>query len=135
MEEDLLPEHIRRKATVSGNEYAWRMDDFPAVIVAARSVGLAVRGGVAQFHLADCVCEPFWLRYSAERRSQHETWDAYVQRSTTEVSAAFASMCESTDFVKEAMEWEDIRTKVQGDGVDPMDYLRFVIYFESNDAS
>jgi hypothetical protein len=136
MEEQALPEEIRKKASVStGGEHAWRMADFEEAVLAAASANLAVVGGQVQFQLSDGVCEPYWLDYDAARRAENEPWDVYVRRSASEILTAFRSLCARTDFREEAMTWEFIRDKVENESIDPTDYLWFVLYFAANDAS
>jgi hypothetical protein len=132
MEEDLLPAPIRAKASISvGGEHAWRKIDIADVIAAARLVGLAPSSGQAQFQFPDGTCEPYWLDYHASAQLAHEAWPAYVQRSADELTAQFNALCATTDFVQAAMEWDFIRRKVQANGINPLDYLWFVLYFAS----
>jgi hypothetical protein len=132
MEEDLLPPHIRAKAAVAaGGEYAWRKEDIEAVLLAACMVGLALIGGQVQFQFPDGTCEAYWLRYSSGPQGPDEPWPTYVERSAQEIREQINHLCATTDFVREAMEWAFIRQKVQTDGVNPLGYLWFVLYFEA----
>ncbi len=132
MEEDLLPPHIRAKASVSADgEHAWRKEDIESVTQAARTVGLALSSGQVQFQFPDGTCEAYWLRYLAEPRGPDEPWLTYVERSAQEIRHQINHLCARTDFVREAMERAFIRQKVQIDGINPLDYLWFVLYFEA----
>ena len=65
--ESLLPADILARATLSGNEYAWRLEDIPAVIDSARAAGLVSLGGQLQFRLAGPgTLECYWVDVSTE---------------------------------------------------------------------
>ena len=63
MAEARLPAEILAKASLRGvdDEYAWRLDDIPFVIGAARAVGLANIGGQLQFRGPEFTCECYWV--------------------------------------------------------------------------
>ncbi len=68
--ERLLPESIRRKAVMSGQEWGWRKQDILGAIVAAKGAGLANIGGQVQFVFPDGTCELYWKSYdSADRKT------------------------------------------------------------------
>jgi hypothetical protein len=130
MEEDRLPLSLRNKASIStGGEHAWRKENIEEVIQAARVAGLATIGGQVQFQFPDGTCEAYWLCYSASSQAADESWATYVERSAQQVVIQFNQLCATTDFVREAMQWEFIRQKVQTGRIDPLDHLWFVLYF------
>ena len=49
--ENLLPKDILYKASLVGNEYAWKQIDVKKVIFAAEELNLATLGGQSQFRL------------------------------------------------------------------------------------
>jgi hypothetical protein len=54
-----LPPELLNRASLRANEYAWRIEDIPAVIEAARRADLVSIGGQLQFRLPDggtCEC-------------------------------------------------------------------------------
>ena len=63
-------------------------------------------------------------------RQGDEDWPTYVTRSAHETLTAFRRLWETVDFTNEAMQWEFIRQKVQVEGIDPLNYLWFVLYFD-----
>lgn len=135
MNEELLPSTVLEKAKLSGNEYAWRKDDFESVVIAAKTAGLACIGGQPQFIFPDGICELYWINYDSESRNQDESWNEYVERSATEVLTEFRRMLAEIDFVKEAAQLTFIRDKMMRDEINPIDHLWFIGYFEANGAS
>lgn len=136
IEETSLPEVLRARASVTaGGEYAWRQEDIASVIAAAQIIGLATLGGQVQFHFSDGTCEPYWLEYVPAPRQADEDWPTYVTRSAHETLAAFNRLCATVNFADEAMQWEFIRQKVQVEGIDPLTYLWFVLYFDAGPPS
>ena len=66
--EKSLPDHILSRATVRGNEYAWKTGDIPKVIEAARAAQLASIGGQLQLRLHDeGTCECYWVEVDTYR--------------------------------------------------------------------
>src|SRR5262245_5816498 len=62
--ESKLPRAILARCVYStpGGEYAWRLEDIPAVIDAARDASLFNLGGTLQFYLPDGeICEAYWV--------------------------------------------------------------------------
>jgi hypothetical protein len=58
MDEGLLPKQLLEKAHISPDgEYAWRKEDIPVVLEAARSIGLAPVGGQPQFIIPEYICD------------------------------------------------------------------------------
>lgn len=134
MEEDLLPEHILSRASISsGGEHAWKMEDIPEVIAAAREAGLANLGGQPQFRGLFGTAELFWLGFSPVERKPNESWQSYVDRSASETLAAFREIVSSTDFQREGCEnWIPIK-EAKDKGVKLSEHLWFVLYFEKYD--
>jgi hypothetical protein len=57
-----LPPDLLARASLSGNEYAWPVNEIPSVIEAARAANLVSIGGELQFRLPDGgVCECYWV--------------------------------------------------------------------------
>jgi hypothetical protein len=133
MDEELLPKEIFEKAHISpGGEYAWRKEDIPSVLEAAKSIGLATIGGQPQFIVSEQICEVHWIGYDSVGRKANEPWETYVSRSTEEVLEGFRRVCLETDFRGEAMTWDLMRDKIEKEGFNPIDYLWFVLYFDSS---
>jgi hypothetical protein len=61
MSEALLPPEILAKADFRHNEYAWRIDDLPEVIEAARNTNLLNLGGQLQIRTPDAIGECSWV--------------------------------------------------------------------------
>jgi hypothetical protein len=132
MEESKLPDAIRSKASVTaGGEHAWRMDDVPEVIHAARDMGFACLGGQLQFQFTDGTCEAYWISFDPTDRRLGEPWPDYVLRSAEETLSAFRRICRETDVRKVASEWDFIQRKIDREGCDPRDYLWFTLYFQA----
>jgi hypothetical protein len=70
----------------------------------------------------------YWLNADAADRLADEPWSTYVTRSSAEVSSAFSTLLQSTDFQAEAKRWSDV-TELSGATASPEQYLCFVAYF------
>ena len=133
MEERFLPEEILCKASVSAEgEHAWKMEDVPKVIEAARASGLANQGGQPQFQGPIGTAEPYRLNFEPTEKHTNESWLQYVDRAAKETSEAFKRLCKDTDFEKEdGKNWKPIHED-KGQSINVDEHLRFVLYFECN---
>ncbi|UCG57338.1 MAG: hypothetical protein JSU70_21025 [Phycisphaerales bacterium] len=130
--EDKRPQELLSKGSISpGGEHAWKMEDVPKVIEAARIVGLANLGGQPQFQGPIGTAEPYWLDFGSTKRKTNEISQQYVDRSATETLTAFHQLCQSTDFEQESSDWSHIKA-AKKKGIDPMEHLWFVLYFGDN---
>ena len=128
--EPLLPESVRRRASVSaGGEHAWRQHDVEEVLQEARTAGLACLGGQVQFQTREGIAEAYWLNFDPQPQREHETWSDYVSRSSGEALEGFRRLSRDTDFRSVAREWEFIATKMEREAYDPVGDLWFVLYF------
>jgi hypothetical protein len=132
MVESRLPPAVLGKATLRGSEYAWAFADVPEAIVAAREVGLATVGGVAQFRIPEGTCELYWRCADARERKPGEQWNAYADRSADEVTAGVRALPVS-ELVAEGVQWKEIAALCAA-GVDVTRYLCFVLYFDAPDT-
>jgi len=68
---------------------------------------LGVFGGQFQFRLDDgTTCEMYWLNADSIQRDSGEVWADYVHRSRAEVRTNFEKLILTTDFAKEALNWQ-----------------------------
>jgi len=122
-----LPPEVARNANLRGNEYAWTIATFPDAVADAEAADLACLGGQFQFRLDDgTTYEMYWLNADSRERDSGEAWADYVHRSCAEVRANFEKLILTTDFAKEALNWQ-IRVDVNSD-------LVFVAYFVTEAA-
>ena len=133
MEEEALPKELISKASITlGGEHAWKMEDIPKVIEAARVAGLANLGGQPQFQGLIGTAEPYWLNFEPLERKAEENWQHYIDRAAKETLQAFNHLCETTDFEQEGVKnWKHIK-EAKEKGININEYLWFVLYFESN---
>jgi hypothetical protein len=118
-------------AEQSSNEEAWSIADFPMVLEIATQHKLACIGGQFQFRGPIGTAEMYWLNADSDEQRWNEDWAAYVVRSNSEVRSRFDSIVSKTDFRKEAMNWEHIRSAMAAGSVaDPTNHLFFVAYFK-----
>jgi hypothetical protein len=122
----LLPPDVLNRAVLSGNEYGWRVSDFPAALAAAESHGFACLGGQFEFRLSESIYEMYWLNADSTDRRSGETWADYSQRSCSEVLNKFNDLVSKTDFVREALNWGLLPSATEG--------LVFVAYFENEQS-
>jgi len=133
MDEELLPKEIIEKAHISpGGEYAWRKEDIPSVLETAKSMGLATIGGQPQFIMSGNIYETHWIGYDSTGRKPNESWESYVSRSAEEVLGWFGRVCLETDFRTEAITCDFMREKMEKEDFNPIDFLWFVVYFDSS---
>jgi len=59
--ESRLPADILAKADFRHNEYAWKFDDLPLVIEAAKGLNLLNLGGQLQLRTAEAIGEVYWV--------------------------------------------------------------------------
>jgi hypothetical protein len=121
----LLPKNLADKSNFDGCEYAWRQEDVIAVMETAKQLSFAPLGGEVQFRYNDGIYELYWLFFGCKDRTEDETWEQYLERSTTECIQAFQILCEKTNFITEGVEnFPKLKTKS-----DLKDHLCFPMYF------
>jgi hypothetical protein len=127
---DFLKELIDR-ASLRGNEYAWRLSDIPKVIRAARDAGLVNVGGQLQFRLPDGgTCECYWVEVDTFKSVPAGLpWGERVTRTAEIALADFASLESSYDLMAEGRRAFDSHLReVEARGIDPAETMCFVWY-------
>jgi len=126
---DLLPKELLDQASLRGSEYAWRVEDIPRVIHAARDANLLNIGGQLQFRLPDGgTCECYWIEVDTSKTvSDSEDWKTRVARSAEVALAGFDELRAKYDFVAEGKRAFD---KHLANG-DPKDVMWFVWYLSA----
>ena len=125
----LLPERIRLKADIRGNEYAWRRADLPEVLAAAREAELATLGGEVQFRLEDGTCELYWHSFDSAKRADGESWSSYVERTNRETLASLERLPSEETLVVDGVTKFEFLRDCANRGVDLLDFLWYVCYF------
>jgi hypothetical protein len=92
-------------ATLSENEYGWRISAFPAALAAAERFELACLGGQLQFRVGDSIAEAYWCNAHSSDRMPEEAWCDYVTRSCKEVQNKFTELVRGLDVPKLIAEW------------------------------
>jgi hypothetical protein len=133
-EEQILPNEILARAIRSGKEFGWRQQDFINTVLAAQSAGLGIIGGQVQFVLPDGTCELYWLSYDTDERQSGETWKEYCSRTARECIAKFQKLVNTIDFVKEGIQHFDFLKAKATEGVDLLQYLSFILYFNNHET-
>lgn len=99
--ESKLPREIRARCVYStpGGEYAWRLEDIPAVIDAARDAALFNLGGVLQFFTPDGeIHEATWVDVDVgDPPDKLKTWEDQVDWAAVTARKRFR---EATDHAK-----------------------------------
>ena len=127
--EGRLPPDVLGKASLRGNEYAWRLADVAEAVTAARDAGLATLGGQVQFRTPDGICDLYWLNADADDRRPDEDWPTFVVRSADQVLRGFAGLIAGTDFVAEAVRHPGHIAELQSLGHELKEYLWFAVSF------
>ena len=133
MEEKALPQELLSRASVSpGGEHAWKMEDVPKVIEAAKAAGLANLGGQPQFQGPIGTAEPYWLNFEPTEINNNESWQQYVNRAASETLESFSRLFKETDFEYEGCQnWKHIK-EAKEKGMNINEHLWFVLYFDDN---
>jgi hypothetical protein len=128
--ESRLPREILDRATLRGNEYAWRIEDIPEVIEAARRTDLINVGGQLQFRLPEGTCECYWVEVGTYKSvSKDLPWEERVARTAEAALAEFKRLPARYDFVREG--WRAFGPhlqKVIDEGRNPSEFMCFVWY-------
>jgi hypothetical protein len=101
--EKRLPEDVIVRATLRGNEYAWRVGDIPTVIEAAKSANLINVGGQLQFRIPEGgTCECCWVEVDTYKEvSADLLWADRVSATAASALSQFRRLCTDCDFVAE----------------------------------
>jgi hypothetical protein len=132
-----LPPEILQRASLAGNEYAWRIRDIPDVIAAARGANLISIGGQLQFRLPrGGTCECYWVDVRTDRSVDKALpWSERVHRTAEVALRDFEALQESFDFIAEGqVGFASHLDALVAQGHDPADSMCFVWYVLSEDA-
>jgi hypothetical protein len=124
-----LPKELLDRASLRGNEYAWRVHDIPNVIAAAREANLLNIGGQLQFRLSDGgTCECYWVEVDTYKSvPADQDWGTRVSLSADVASTDFERLKAKYDFIKEGKSAFEKHLV----GSDPTEAMWFVWYVES----
>jgi hypothetical protein len=96
-----LPRHLIERASKDG-EFAWSIDDVPAVIEAARDANLASIGGQLQFRFPGATCECYWVEVDTYKSvPSWASWQERVDRTAAVARAEFALLLRKFNFLAE----------------------------------
>jgi hypothetical protein len=123
-----LPPEVAAGATRHGNEYAWSLDTFPTALEKACALGFACVDGEFQFVTPKGIHAMYWLSVESDDRYRQESWAEFQSRTCRETLERFNKRLIETDFAQEARQWGKVR-ELSGRGAKPLDYLRFMAYF------
>ncbi len=131
--ESRLPAEILAKADLRHNEYAWRVDDLPAVIAAAKDLNLLNLGGQLQLRTAEAIGEVYWVAVDpCQNVPEDLPWDVRVRmaadfslRDLAEIQAEFDFLQELRDAFPEPV------AKLQEAGGNLEDALWFTWYVDA----
>jgi hypothetical protein len=130
-----LPREILERATLAGNEYAWRVDDIPDVIEAARQSNLVSVGGQLQFRLPDATCECYWVEVDTYKSVDKSLpWAERVKLTADVARRDFLELRNRLDFVEEGRRGFAGRLDALAKrGIDPAAFICFVWYVLDED--
>jgi hypothetical protein len=128
-----LPPELITRASLRGREYAWLLQDIPAVVEAARKANLINIGGQLQFRLPGATCECYWVKVdTCEVVPATLTWSQRVQESAEEALRQLEALKSRFDFLAEGE--RDFATHLEearAAGANPIEHMCFVWYVES----
>lgn len=132
--ENRLPSELLERASISGSEYAWPIDDIPIVIEAARAANLVNLGGQLQFRVpGKGTGECWWVKVDTYQSvSTSLPWAERVEETARVALADFTWLLSQFDFFEEGRKifsrWFDELTRM---GHDPRKAMCFVWYLEA----
>jgi hypothetical protein len=100
--ESRLPAEILAKADLRHNEYAWRIEDLPAVIAAAKALNLLNLGGQLQLRTAEAIGEVYWVAVDpCQNVPEDLPWDVRVRMAADFSLRDLAEIQAEFDFLQE----------------------------------
>lgn len=131
-----LPDDLLGRASLSGNEYAWRIEDVPAVIEAARRAGLLSVGGQLQFRPPEGgVCDCYWVEVSTHEKAPPSLpWVERVEKAAAAAAAGFRSLARRFDLVAVGREWPAL-VELEAAGGSVSDAMWFVWHVLDEDEA
>ena len=133
--EEFLSPEVLKKASLSGNEYAWPISEIPFVIEAARKADLLNIGGQLQFCAPDGICECYWIEVDTYKTvSDTLPWTERVERSALEAQKAYADLRQTKDFLAEGRNNFDFLVEYEKNGGSLTEIMCFVWYVEASGA-
>lgn len=136
--ENQLPADIMARATRRGNEYAWSVDDIPAVIDAVKASNLLNVGGQLQFRIPmGGTCECYWVEVDTSKEVSHDLpWNERVTATAVAANSQFHDLCIRYDFIAEgrAVFGKQLKS-FEAKGGDVREALCFVWYVEGKQGN
>jgi len=99
--EQYLPQELLQRASLRGNEYAWRLDDIPLVIQAAKDANLVNSGGQLQFRIPNGgTCEIYEIEVNTHRSVPKSLpWAERVEKTAIVALDQFMSLRTDYDLI------------------------------------
>ena len=135
--ESLLPQDVRARGTLRGNEWAWPIAEIPLVVEAARLAKLASIGGQLQFRFpGGGTCELYWIEVDTLKVIPPDLpWEEQVERTAIAALSQFEDLQRRFDFLAEGQSaFGRYLDEFASSGGDPRDAMCFVWYVEANPA-
>jgi hypothetical protein len=131
--ESRLPAEILAKADFRHNEYAWRIEDLPAVIAAAKALNLLNLGGQLQLRTAEAIGEVYWVAVDpCQNVPEDLPWDVRVRMAADFSLRDLAEIQAEFDFIQELRDaFPEPVAKLQEVGGKLEDALWFAWYVEA----
>lgn len=127
--EHALPKHILQRASLRGHEYAWRVEDIPDVIGAARLSNLISIGGQLQFRLPESTCECYWVEVGTYKSVDKALpWKMRVVRTAEIAQRDFQALQLKYDFLSEGRYGFAALEALVAHGGSIADHMYFVWY-------
>ncbi len=129
-DEASLPEAIRARASILDGEYAWRVEDIPAVILAAQQAKLLSIGGQLQFRSSVGTLECYWVDVDLRLDFKDSlSWPDRIDWAAAEGLKRYARLREEYHFLTEGERANpEFFTDVRRAGEEPADIMWFVWY-------
>ena len=132
-----LPTGLLSRASLRGNEYAWRVEDISEVIDAAEAANLASIGGQLQFRLPDgSTCECYWVEVDGLRDLPGDlSWSDRVRATASAARRRFDELKQRYDFISEGRNgYQKYLSDFEASGGSVSDTMCFVWYVDSEES-
>ncbi|HYD19795.1 MAG TPA: hypothetical protein VEF76_15090 [Patescibacteria group bacterium] len=135
----LLPAKILDRASLSGNEYAWPINDIPDVIEAVRKENLISIGGQLQFRIPDRfgggTCECYWVEVdTCKSVSDNMPWHDRVNETADTALLDFENLKTKYNFLEEGRKaFGKYLDEAEELGADIQELMCFVWYTNSEE--
>lgn len=132
--EMFLSEDLIARASMRGDEYAWRKKDLLRVADEAQTSEIACDGWKVLFRTPDGDGELCWFSFYPEGLNGHETWQQFVERSWQVSRGKWRELFKEAELLEEGRKAFRLIQQTEDKELLPREALWFIIYFRSSES-